>query len=241
MKFFVAFLALPALVAAQGIYGPPPAPASGSSSSSSPSSTSSSSAAVPTATSATEHVITVGLNDQFMFSPNNIIAKENDTVTFFFEGSFNHSITQSTFANPCTYMSGGFNSGLQPAGNSFSLKVTNASQPIWFYCEQTTPEKHCGIGMVASINAPTSGSNTFSAFMSKAVALGQSGEGSQTQSPALGSSALGAFASVSATTAPSQAAGSSSGSSGSSSGAERVVLGAGAILAGVVGALYTLA
>ncbi|KIJ29894.1 hypothetical protein M422DRAFT_268677 [Sphaerobolus stellatus SS14] len=84
MKFFVAFLALPALVAAQGIYGPPPAPASGSSSSSS--STSSSSAAVPTATSATEHVITVGLNDQFMFSPNNVTAKENDTVTFFFEG-----------------------------------------------------------------------------------------------------------------------------------------------------------
>ncbi|KIJ29893.1 hypothetical protein M422DRAFT_784171 [Sphaerobolus stellatus SS14] len=229
MKFFLASLLLPVLVAAQD-YGAPAAPSSSSG-------TTSSSAAVPTATSATEHVITVGLNDQFKFSPNNITAKENDTVTFFFEGSFNHSITQSTFANPCTYMSGGFNSGLQPAGNSFSLTVTNASQPIWFYCEQTTPEKHCGIGMVASINAPTSGSNTFSAFMSKALALGQSGEGSQTQSAALGTGALGAFASQAAASATS----SSGSSSGSKSSSERVAIGAGAILAGVAAALYTLA
>ncbi|KIJ28726.1 hypothetical protein M422DRAFT_269934 [Sphaerobolus stellatus SS14] len=228
MKFFLASLLLPVLVAAQSGLSPdtsssttPPSPVIPT--------------VIPTATSATEHVITVGLDDLFMFSSNNITAKENDTVTFFFEGDYQHSVTQSTFANPCTYMSGGFNSGLQPAGNSFSLTVTNASQPIWVYCEQTNPLKHCGIAyyyLFSSINAPTS-NNTSSAFMSKAVALGQNGEGSQTQRAALGTGALGAFAS--------QAAAIATSSSGSKFSGERVVIGAGAILAGVAAALYTLA
>lgn len=56
----------------------------------------------------------------------------------------NHTVTQSTFASPCTNMSdNGLDSGFQfvAAGATsfmqFSFNVTNASTPLWFYCRQT--------------------------------------------------------------------------------------------------------
>ncbi|KAK0214224.1 hypothetical protein EDD85DRAFT_575519 [Armillaria nabsnona] len=48
----------------------------------------------------------------FQFNPANVTASEGDVITFEFSGApGNHSITQSSLANPCTPLSGGFDSG----------------------------------------------------------------------------------------------------------------------------------
>lgn len=116
---------------------------------------------------AADHLVVVG-NGSLTFEPNNVQAAEGDTVTFKFWPS-NHSVAQSTFANPCEPMSNGFWSGYIPstkgaAMETFMVEVTNASAPIWFYCTQG---KHCTSGMAGAINAPSSG-NTADAFIEKA-------------------------------------------------------------------------
>ena len=46
------------------------------------------------------------------FSPPSITAKMGSVITFVFDGfPGNHTVAQSTFASPCTPMSGGFDSG----------------------------------------------------------------------------------------------------------------------------------
>jgi len=224
--FLLASLAAPALVAGQGIYGPQPGPAS-------PASSSSAAAAIPTAGPG-QHIIQVGAGNQLMFTPSSVTAAVNDTIIFVFPtgGAFNHSISQSTFQNPCTLMPGGFDSGLQPPGMQWSLVVQNASTPIWFFCQQTVPVQHCGSGMVGAINPPSTG-NTIDAFISSASAIGTS-EGPQTANPNLVGS--GAFASASATPISASSIPASSGGNG----AGRLVIGAGALLTGVVGLVFTL-
>jgi len=108
------------------------------------------------------------------FLPANLTGVNNgDTIVFHFVGQFEHSITQSTFANPCTAAPNGFNSGLLGNNSQFSLTITNASNPLWFYCQQTTPAKHCSAGMVGSINAPSDPTqNTYDKFLAAAKALG---------------------------------------------------------------------
>lgn len=71
----------------------------------------------PTTTSS-DHLVVVGGPNKFFFSPSNITAEVGDTVTFQFQQK-NHTVTQSTFAEPCisltkTSTSGqtGFDSGL---------------------------------------------------------------------------------------------------------------------------------
>ncbi|KAF8201470.1 hypothetical protein BJ912DRAFT_945439 [Pholiota molesta] len=159
-KTAVAFL-LPALVTAQ-VYGPAPGP-------STPSTTAAAAVAVPSAppSNATQINIDVAANGAFVFNPTNSPLPTTP-----------HSVTQSSFANPCTYLAAdasnsssvaGFDSGLVLA-STFTINVTD-TQPIWFHCKQLT---HCGIGMVGAINAPSSGNNTYQAFLSAAVALGSS-------------------------------------------------------------------
>lgn len=110
----------------------------------------------------------------------------------FASGGVPHSVTQSSFANPCTPLAAangsgpGFDSGLQQA-KQFSITITDdstrmflvfyvykkraeaSSLAIWFHCKQQT---HCGLGMVGAINAPASGQFSFSAFQSAAKAIG---------------------------------------------------------------------
>jgi len=167
--------------------------------------------ALASVASAVDWPVTVGGGDNLFFTPSNVTAAENDTVTFTFMPPFMHSVTQSSFKTPCTALSGGFNSGLQNPGNTWTLTVTNATAPIWFYCEQTTPVKHCGSGMVGAINPPASG-NTFSSFSAEAVSIGTA-EAAQTAAPAL--SGVGAVATASG--APGNAS-SGANSTGSTSG-----------------------
>ncbi|ESK95404.1 extracellular serine-rich protein [Moniliophthora roreri MCA 2997] len=123
----------------------------------------------------------------FMFSPNTITAQVGDVVRFNFSGSpGNHSITQSTFQNPCQPMPGGFDSGwvfipengLPPDSDPiWNLTITNTSAPIWFFCKQLVPMPHCTTGMVGAINAPTSGDNTFQNYVSNANKDSSPGQG----------------------------------------------------------------
>ncbi|KAL0961430.1 hypothetical protein HGRIS_006376 [Hohenbuehelia grisea] len=140
---------------------------------------------------AQNQVVEVGLtaNDPggiFQFVPNNINATVNSTITFRFTGApGNHTVTQSSFTNPCDPLAGGFDSGwvfIPPSNVStapeWNLTITNGTRPLWFYCKQLLPGPHCNAGMVGAINAPASGANTFDNFMSAARShSGNSGQG----------------------------------------------------------------
>jgi len=110
----------------------------------------------------TTHTVMVGQNMSLTYNPPNITANTGDIVTFVFT-SKNHTVTQSTFAAPCTQLTNtsvtpnvvGISSGYVSAPAnvtefptwSFSLTDT---KPLWFFCLQGN---HCQQGMVFSINA----------------------------------------------------------------------------------------
>jgi len=228
MRFALSVLALSAVASAQ-VYGPPPGPASPSSSSSS-----SAAPAVPTAPADTAGFmnIDVAFQETFIFHPNNITAPNGTVVTFYFPANgLSHSVTQSSFAEPCTFLAAnsttgapnGFDSDLQQ-GVQFSITVVNESQPIWFHCKQVD---HCGMGMVGSINAPANGSNTFSAFMANAMAIGSNEVTESTGSVVLGG--VGATADASPSNTATAAAGSTSSGGGSASSAARLTATSGAV------------
>jgi len=107
-----------------------------------------------------------------VFNPQVITASVGDFINFEFHGG-NHTVTQSSFANPCTQQfntvtqQNGFSSPFMPfdSGSNqigvFTLEVTQTTSPIWFFCAQTG---HCHDGMYGAINPPTTGNKTFAAF-----------------------------------------------------------------------------
>ncbi|CAL1703400.1 unnamed protein product [Somion occarium] len=167
----------------------------------------------------------------FQFIPPTITATNGSVITFVFNGApGNHTVTQSTFDNPCAQAQGGFDSGyIQiPAGTTqdfptWNLTIENDQTPLWFYCAQTVPGPHCFSGMVGAINPPTTGGRTFQAFQSAAQAAGSSAF-SGTPTPALSgagavaTAAPGPFSgSITGFAIPTSGAGASSGSSGATS------------------------
>lgn len=76
-----------------------------------------------------------------------VTAANGDTIEFQFLAK-NHTVTQSTFASPCSNITDatglvtGVDSGYQfvPANSTsfpvWSITVNNASTPLWFYCRQ---------------------------------------------------------------------------------------------------------
>jgi plastocyanin len=92
------------------------------------------------------------------FYPNNIKAAVGDMVQFQFYPK-NHTVTQSTFDNPCQPVAlnsnvTGINSGFLPVAADatmapiYTIQINNTT-PIWLYCAQA---KHCESGMVMVIN-----------------------------------------------------------------------------------------
>jgi len=141
-------------------------------------------------------LVDVGANGQLAFSPPNVIAKPRDTVRFTFK-SKNHTVTQSSFNDPCrklqfTSTTGqiGFDSGFNPvaagatAFPSFDV-IVNDTAPIWVYCRQTIPAVHCGTGMVFAINSDESAGSTrsFSGFQSLAKQINGTGATGSSSSP----------------------------------------------------------
>jgi plastocyanin len=131
--------------------------------------------ALPFATAAV-YDVQVGANGQLAFSPEAIPAQPGDQVVFHFNPK-NHTVTQSSFANPCGQKPGGFDSGFEPimanqTQPTFAITV-NDTQPIWVYCRQTG---HCGQGMVFAVNCGADGSqNSFTNFKNAALAQGAAG------------------------------------------------------------------
>ncbi|KAJ7619494.1 hypothetical protein FB45DRAFT_160094 [Roridomyces roridus] len=169
-----------------------------------------------------------------VFSPPNVTASNGSTVTFWFADSKLSpkacSVTQSSFAKPCTYLvtdvntNEGFDSGLAPSGTQFTLTITDDTEPVWFYCKNFS--NHCGEnGTVGSINAPTTGSSTFAAFQAAAQKADAS---SQTDNGFIPGNSAGQGASASA--------GPANGTV-STKGSDHV----GAIAGGVVGGVLVLA
>ncbi|KAI0003402.1 Cupredoxin [Russula compacta] len=116
-----------------------------------------------------EILVTVGgPGGVVQYSPNNVTANVGDVVTFNFMQK-NHTVTQSTFANPCSPLAGGFDSGFVPvsANNTngpfpqAQFQVTDTN-PVWVYCRQTG---HCQQGMVFAVNP----GDKFSAFQAAAM------------------------------------------------------------------------
>jgi len=156
------------------------APSSTLPASSSPPATSPASSSTPSSVAkSTDHKVIVGGPNTFTYQPANITAQPGDTVTFEFHQK-NHTVTQSSFAAPCRKLSDtstsgqvSFNSGYMPVADNattfptYTIQV-NDTAPIWAYCAQPG---HCGMGMVFSVNAVESGSNTFEAYQARAKQL----------------------------------------------------------------------
>ncbi|KAJ7433040.1 hypothetical protein B0H11DRAFT_2297044 [Mycena galericulata] len=137
-------------------------------------------ASVLSSASAATILVTVGAGNTTTYSPSNVTAQVGDQIAFQFV-SGNHTVTQSSFPAPCTALPPpGISSGFQPvtAGAQqipqWSFNVTNATTPLWFFCEHVG---HCAKGMVFSVNAPATG-KTFSAFQEAAIGTGSSASGS---------------------------------------------------------------
>ncbi|KAF8271144.1 Cupredoxin [Lactarius quietus] len=162
------------------------------------------------ASNSTNITVTVASGGSLVYNPSNFTAANGTSVTFVFANA-PHSVTQSSFEDPCTYLaaangsSGGFDSGLQ-TGKEFTITITNDQAPIWFFCKEAN---HCGSGMVGSINAPTSG-NTADAFLAAAL------PSARVNQPGPVTGGVNAVA-TSTPTATSPSSGSSSSPSGSSS------------------------
>lgn len=116
----------------------------------------------------------VGMNGTLTFNPPELNVPIGGTVEFIFM-SKNHSVYQSSFADPCTPLANGFEAPFFPIASdqtdnfpTITLQVTQTA-PLWFYCPQTNPANHCKAGMVGTIN-PTA-DKTLAAF--KAAAMGQ--------------------------------------------------------------------
>jgi plastocyanin len=132
--------------------------------------------------SAAIHDIQVGAAGKLLYSPEAIAAQPGDQVVFHFNPK-NHTVTQSSFADPCGRKEGGISSGFQPVPANqtdhlptFTVTV-NDTQPIWIYCAQAarTPNSHCGAGMVFAINCGADDApNSFGNFKKAALAVGAS-------------------------------------------------------------------
>ncbi|ESK94187.1 hypothetical protein Moror_8387 [Moniliophthora roreri MCA 2997] len=123
---------------------------------------------------AANYDVTVAPGGELVFSPEYVQAAIGDTVTFTFNPK-NHTVTQSTFDQPCKLNPEGFNTNFVPVDVGatdlpYRVLTVNHTNPIWFYCQQQKPEPHCAKGMVFAINPPPEGDpRSFSAF--KALAM----------------------------------------------------------------------
>ncbi|PVF98797.1 hypothetical protein CPB86DRAFT_784438 [Serendipita vermifera] len=121
--------------------------------------------------------IDVNVGPGLTYTPDHVTAASGDTVTFHFLPG-QHTVTQSSFENPCARLSDGFDSGLRPGSSdgsdTYVVNVTDTT-PVWIYC--ATPA-HCTGGMVFAINAEDA---QFAEF--QAAAEGGGGGGSSSTTP----------------------------------------------------------
>ncbi|KEP47425.1 putative plastocyanin-like domain protein [Rhizoctonia solani 123E] len=111
------------------------------------------------------HRVTVGAGGQLRYNPEYVSAGVGDYIKFEFHPK-NHTVTESSFNQPCNRIDGGFRTGFVPVPPDtkahFPTKVFKVTdnKPHWFYCGQID---HCPAGMVFAVNPPHKG-NTFHKF-----------------------------------------------------------------------------
>ncbi|KAJ6519957.1 Cupredoxin [Mycena sanguinolenta] len=147
-------------------------------------------AATPVAADGAVHTVVVGGTNKLFFEPSEVTANPRDQIVFQFQQK-NHSVVQSSFADPCRPLNAGNASAPQgvsspffpvPANQTDSFPTwtltINDTSPAWFYCQQTAPTSHCGAGMVFAVNAADNSTRNFTAFQSVAEALNGTGAAS---------------------------------------------------------------
>ncbi|KAL5490165.1 hypothetical protein ACEPAI_4998 [Sanghuangporus weigelae] len=160
-------------------------------------------AAISAVSAQTTITVQVGANGGLTYEPSSVNASQGDTIAFQFLAK-NHTVTQSTFANPCT--ASGVDSGFFPVTANatevpqWSFTVNNASAPLWFFCAQTG---HCERGMVFAVN-PTA-ERTFEAFQAAAMSTASNTSATGSATGGATASASGSGADATATTATSGA------------------------------------
>lgn len=136
-------------------------------------------AATPASAEGAVHTVVVGGTGILAFNPPFVSAQPQDTIVFEFHQK-NHTVTQSSFADPCRELNAngttGFDSGFFPVDTNATVFPTwnytvTTTAPIWAYCRQQTPSSHCGAGMVFAINSDETSARNFSAFQNVAKAL----------------------------------------------------------------------
>ncbi|KAG9245477.1 hypothetical protein BJ878DRAFT_15102 [Calycina marina] len=165
------------------------------------------------AVAAATHQVVVGGSSGLVYTPETITAEVGDMVVFTFM-SMNHTLTQSTFGEPCVKLAGGMASGFMPNVNNtvvpapqMAMQVTVAT-PLWFYCAQTA---HCGKGMTFSINPTAEKSQA----LFKSMAISQNGTG--TVSPIAGGTAVASVVAAPATSVAAVASAAASMATGTGS------------------------
>lgn len=139
----------------------------------------------PVSADGQEIKVLVGADGKLAYDPPNVVAHPRDTIVFEFV-SKNHTVTQSSFAAPCSPFRtldgvAGIDSGFIPAAAAgaapaqFRVKV-NTTEPLYFYCKQGNGA-HCGAGMVFSVNTDEKGARSSSAFKALAQQLNGSPSG----------------------------------------------------------------
>ncbi|KAJ8067025.1 hypothetical protein OCU04_004405 [Sclerotinia nivalis] len=117
--------------------------------------------AFPTGTAShntSTHSVIVGAAGRLAFNPPRLDVALGDKVLFEFL-ALNHTLTQSSLRNPCTWnATGGIDTGFKqfnPSNTSgkFVVEYTvKSSNPLWFFCSQRRPISHCNEGMVFALN-----------------------------------------------------------------------------------------
>ncbi|KAF9035163.1 Cupredoxin [Panaeolus papilionaceus] len=116
-------------------------------------------------------MVRVGPDNSLMYQPESVRAKTGDVIKFEFVAK-NHTVTQSSFDQPCMFAPGGANTGfvaVSPGQHPLPVKAFTVphENPIWFYCAQAD---HCKKGMVFAINPGADHApNSFSNYKMKAM------------------------------------------------------------------------
>jgi len=198
---------------------------------------------------AAQQQVIVGMNGTLTFNPPAVTVPNGGTVQFIFM-SKNHSVYQSSFADPCTPIAKGFQAPFFPIASdvtdnfpTITLKVTQTA-PLWFYCPQTNPVNHCHMGMVGSINALTTGNKTFADFQAAAMgttanSTSAAGTAGNTTVPA-GSAPAGGAASATGNNGTSGAAGNGTAGADNNGAFKTASSGLTVALALVAGAVFAL-
>ncbi|KID88507.1 extracellular serine-rich protein [Metarhizium guizhouense ARSEF 977] len=121
-----------------------------------PSNTSPSDTTKTTTLTGVTHSVVAGLGG-LRFDPDNVVAEIGDIVEWHFLPQ-NHSLAQSSFAEPCKPLADGtgffpgfdFATSQGQARNVFQLQVKD-KKTIWYYCPQQKGN-HCQQGMAGVIN-----------------------------------------------------------------------------------------